>query len=80
MLESHASLRDDYRVSCAELDAVVETARNTPGVFGARMTGGGFGGCAIALARPDAARALLQTVTPAAAFISAASPGARADH
>jgi galactokinase len=45
---SHASLRDDFDVSCAELDLAVETARGA-GAVGARMTGGGFGGCAIAL-------------------------------
>ncbi len=49
MFASHASLCDDFEVSCEELDAVVETARATPGVLGARMTGGGFGGCAIVL-------------------------------
>jgi galactokinase len=55
MAASHASLRDDYEVSCAELDFAVEIALEVPGVYGARMTGGGFGGCAIALA---AARAV----------------------
>ncbi len=54
-LESHASLRDDYEVSCAELDFLVETAAGLPGVHGARMTGGGFGGCTVNLLRPDAA-------------------------
>lgn len=49
MTESHASLRDDFRVSCTELDAAVDAACAAPGVLGARMTGGGFGGCAIAL-------------------------------
>jgi len=49
MVESHRSLRDDYEVSCAELDAMVAIARESYGVYGARMTGGGFGGCAIAL-------------------------------
>ena len=49
MRESHRSLRDDYEVSCAELDAMVEAAECCEGVYGARMTGGGFGGCAIAL-------------------------------
>lgn len=58
MLESHASLRDDYRVTCPELDAIVECASHVNGVFGARMTGGGFGGCAIALARPGAIKPL----------------------
>ncbi|MEA5519628.1 galactokinase [Limnoraphis robusta] len=52
---SHASLRDVYRVSCPELDAVVEAARAAPGVFGARMTGAGFGGCAVALVDARAA-------------------------
>ena len=50
---SHASLRDDYEVTCAELDVAVDAARDA-GALGARMTGGGFGGCAIALV-PDAA-------------------------
>lgn len=49
MNASHDSLRDDYRVSCAELDGLVEAARALPGVFGSRMTGGGFGGCTVTL-------------------------------
>lgn len=51
MFESHASLRDDFAVSCAELDCVVEAASTLRGngIFGARMTGGGFGGCAVVL-------------------------------
>lgn len=51
MTESHTSLRDNYRVSCPELNAAVDAALDSPGVLGARMTGGGFGGCAIALVR-----------------------------
>jgi galactokinase len=47
MAESHRSLRDDYEVSCRELDIMVEIAARLPGVYGARMTGGGFGGCTI---------------------------------
>jgi galactokinase len=57
MYASHASLRDDYEVSCAELDAVVEIAQGIGpkgGVIGCRMTGGGFGGCTVALVRADA--------------------------
>jgi galactokinase len=50
---SHHSLRDLYRVSSPELNAVVEAALSVKGVFGARMTGAGLGGCAIALVRPD---------------------------
>jgi galactokinase len=49
MAESHRSLRDDYEVSSMELDAMVELARDVKGVYGARMTGGGFGGCTVNL-------------------------------
>jgi len=55
---SHASLRDDYEVSSAELDALVEIAHATPGVVAARMTGAGFGGCVVALVALDAVDAL----------------------
>ena len=51
--ESHASLRDDFAVSCVELDALVEMARGIEGVYGARMTGGGFGGCTVNLMAPE---------------------------
>jgi len=51
--EGHVSLRDDYKVSCDELDAMVEIAQSCEGVYGARMMGGGFGGCAIVLVRPQ---------------------------
>ena len=54
MAESHRSLRDDYEVSCSELDLMVELAAQRTGVYGARMTGGGFGGCTINLVRTDA--------------------------
>ena len=49
MYKSHESLRDDYEVSCKELDCLVDLAREVAGVCGARMTGGGFGGCTINL-------------------------------
>ncbi len=49
MAESHRSLRADYEVSSSELDAMVELARDVKGVYGARMTGGGFGGCTVNL-------------------------------
>jgi galactokinase len=52
MSESHVSLRDDYEVSTPELDRAVETLNGTAGVYGARLTGAGFGGCVIALAQP----------------------------
>ena len=57
MYASHYSLKDDYEVSCAELDTVVEIARNlgpSCGVYGCRMTGGGFGGCTVALVNASA--------------------------
>jgi galactokinase len=54
MYASHASLRDDYEVSCKELDLMVELARKCSGVYGARMTGGGFGGCTVNLVDADA--------------------------
>jgi galactokinase len=49
MVESHASLRDLYEVSSEELDLMAALAQAQPGCWGARMTGGGFGGCAVAL-------------------------------
>ena len=49
MADSHRSLRDDYEVSCLELDLLVEIAGDLPGVFGVRMTGAGFGGCTVNL-------------------------------
>ena len=60
MAASHASLRDDYEVSCAELDAMVSIVSSLDGVFGARMTGGGFGGCVVALVAAAAATNELQ--------------------
>ncbi len=53
MGDSHRSLRDDYEVSCAELDLMVDLATRQPGVYGARMTGGGFGGCTINIVRTE---------------------------
>jgi len=53
MYESHASLRHDYGVSCEELDLLVHLASSCPRVYGARMTGGGFGGCTVNLVRAD---------------------------
>jgi galactokinase len=54
-VQSHRSLQLDYEVSCAELDFLVDTAVGMNGVFGARMTGGGFGGCTVNLVDPAAA-------------------------
>jgi galactokinase len=60
MVKSHNSLRDDYEVSCPELDFLVEQSMKVKGVYGARMTGGGFGGCIVALSRPRTVEALAE--------------------
>ena len=60
---SHASLRDDFQVSNRELDAIVEIAAAHPACFGARMTGAGFGGCAVALVADAGTRAFVESVT-----------------
>ena len=70
---SHASLRDDYEVSCVELDVAVEAAR-AAGALGARMTGGGFGGSAIALVRAGAAEAVATEVAEAFATRGLTAP------
>ena len=51
--QSHRSLRDDYEVSCKELNLMVDLANQVDGVLGARMTGGGFGGCTINLVKAE---------------------------
>jgi galactokinase len=65
MAQSHTSLRDDYEVSCRELDTLVEIARRQPGLHGARMTGGGFGGCTINLVSAEHAADFRQNVANA---------------
>ncbi len=62
---THAGLRDDYEVSCPELDFLVETARPLPGVFGARMMGGGFGGCTLNLVAPEQVESFIAAIRPA---------------
>jgi galactokinase len=62
MVDSHTSLRDDYAVSGPELDTLVDIALATPGVLGARLTGAGFGGCAVALATADSAERASATI------------------
>jgi galactokinase len=65
MVESHRSLQHDYEVSCAELDFLVDRALEIEGVFGARMTGGGFGGCTVTMLRPDAVGRFRQAIAGA---------------
>jgi galactokinase len=70
---SHASLRDDYEVSCEELDVATATARSH-GALGARMTGGGFGGSAIALVPADRVNAVAENVARRAGTASLPVP------
>ena len=85
MVQSHDSLRDDYEVSIAELDFLQVEAMKVKGVYGSRMTGGGFGGCIVALAQPRAVEPLTQHLNQAYAakfgkapnvFASTATAGA----
>jgi len=64
LLASHASLRDDYEVSCRELDAMVSALMSVEGVFGARLTGAGFGGACLAMVREDAVERVLTETPP----------------
>jgi galactokinase len=63
MNESHASLRDDFEVTNDALNAIVAIAQNHPACFGARMTGAGFGGCAVAIVDSNAVDGLIDEVT-----------------
>lgn len=62
LLASHASLRADFEVSCVELDLMVAIASRQPGVLGARMMGGGFGGCTLTLVDADASERVMQAM------------------
>lgn len=86
MVQSHRSLQHDYEVSCEELDFMVDTALTLDGVFGARMTGGGFGGCTVSLVAAPAADAFQRNLSARyhqrynlhpAIFRCAPAPGAR---
>jgi galactokinase len=59
MYETHISLRDDFEVSCSELDILVESAEHIPGCLGARLTGAGFGGCTVNLVQDDSVAAFI---------------------
>lgn len=63
MHASHVSLRDDFEVSCPELDILVAAAMSVPGVLGSRMTGAGFGGCTVSLVASDAVTDFISKVT-----------------
>ncbi|XP_050302581.1 galactokinase-like [Anthonomus grandis grandis] len=82
MVESHNSLRDDYAVSCPELDSLVRLALEVDGTLGSRMTGGGFGGCTVTLVYANAVDKVIQHIrknykgTPTF-YVCKPSPGAR---
>jgi len=87
MVQSHNSLRDDYEVSCKELDLLVEAAMEmkSEGVYGSRMTGGGFGGCTVTLVKKEAVDKVIDNIQnrykaaggSATFYIVAPSEGAR---
>lgn len=88
LLDSHASLRDDYEVSVPELDWLVEVAAAQPGVYGSRLTGAGFGGCTITLLATGAVEAVSEALVAAtrrrygrspACFVTLPSDGVRED-
>jgi galactokinase len=85
MIESHESLKNDYEVSCAELDTLVELSLRAAGVLGARMTGAGFGGCTVALIKRENVQNFMDNVLPdyekqtgkkPVAYVCEAAPGA----
>ena len=89
MLEAHASMRDDFAASCEEVDALVEIAMQQEDCFGARITGGGFGGCTVNLVRAEAVEEFVEalrrtykekTGIVADCFASAPMDGALATH
>ncbi|XP_023346770.1 galactokinase [Eurytemora carolleeae] len=81
MVESHNSLRDDFEVSCPELDQLVEAALKVDGVYGSRMTGGGFGGCTVTLLKQECVKSAIEEIlksysgTPTF-YVCKPSPGA----
>ncbi len=86
MYASHVSLRDDYGVSCPELDALVEIAATVDGIYGARMTGGGFGGSIVAMGNHQSMKALQAAIDlqypeksgrQATSFVTTAGAGAQ---
>ena len=87
MVEAHKSMRDDFQASCTEIDTLVEIATQQPECYGARVTGGGFGGCTVNVVRAEAAEQFVATLTKqyavktgieAQCFVTAPSDGALA--
>ena len=65
MFSTHDGLSQEYEVSCKELDFLVDAVRNNPSVLGARMMGGGFGGCTINIVKEEAIEQLVKEIGPA---------------
>ncbi|KAL9185460.1 hypothetical protein ACHAXT_003237 [Thalassiosira profunda] len=87
MNASHSSMKDDYEVSCEEIDVLVDLAQSFDGVYGSRLTGGGFGGCTVTLVKKDSAEGLMahlnaeyetKTGTKCDCFVTSPGDGARA--
>jgi galactokinase len=87
MNESHSSMKDDFEVSCDEIDILVQLAQNFHGVYGSRLTGGGFGGCTVTLVKRNAAQGLIdclnkeyevKTGTKCDCFVTSPADGAMA--
>ena len=62
MNASHVSLRDDYEVSCEEIDVLVDLAWETEGVIGSRITGGGFGGCTVSIVKNESVDTFIESI------------------
>jgi galactokinase len=86
MYASHESLKDDFEVSCEELDILVECAKKHDGVYGSRLTGGGFGGCTVTLVKEENVKSLIETLKAeykektgkeCECFVTHPGPGAR---
>ena len=86
MNQSHTSMKDDYEVSCEEIDILVDIAQEFEGVYGSRLTGGGFGGCTVTLVKEDASQTLMaylkeqykaKTGLDCVCFVTTPSEGAR---
>lgn len=63
MNKSHSSMKDDYEVSCDEIDILVNLAQKFDGVYGSRLTGGGFGGCTVTLVKKESSQGLMDYLT-----------------
>jgi galactokinase len=74
MRQSQASMRDDFEISCREVDLMVDLNERAHGVVGARMTGGGFGGCTISLVAAEAVDAFRESVAPRYAAATGLAP------